>query len=135
MVAVGLMQALVVKMLPSMMNRLLTSWARPQRSTTELAGSSPIRAVPSRCQPALRRSLDDSTCRAPEASITSVARAMPCSSILSVFSLRAYSQRAPGMPWLSVSPASRTTRLCSSGKSSVITVMPTVWPYRSPNTS
>ena len=37
--------------LPSTTYRLGTSWARFQRSTTDVRGSSPILAVPSRCQP------------------------------------------------------------------------------------
>ena len=39
MVGVGFIQALVVKILPSIMNRLETSWVRPHRSTTEVSGS------------------------------------------------------------------------------------------------
>ena len=37
--------------LPPKMYRLATSWQRPSPSTTEVAGSSPILAVPRRCQP------------------------------------------------------------------------------------
>ena len=41
---VGLMQAPVVEMLPSITNSFGTSWALPRRSTTELAGASPAGA-------------------------------------------------------------------------------------------
>ena len=37
---------IVTKILPSTMNRFLTSWQRPQEFTTEFLGFSPIRAVP-----------------------------------------------------------------------------------------
>src|SRR5690606_28441332 len=51
MVLVGFTAAAVTKMLPSMMNRLRTSWQRPHALTTERSGSVPMRAVPIRCQP------------------------------------------------------------------------------------
>jgi len=51
MVAVGLTPPLVGRLLPSTMKRLSTSWARWEPSTTERAGSEPMRAVPRRCQP------------------------------------------------------------------------------------
>src|SRR5262249_19840539 len=55
-VAVGFMALGVGQKLPAKMNRLGMSWARPQASTTELPGSTPILAVPSRCQPVSRMS-------------------------------------------------------------------------------
>ena len=48
MVLVGLTAPAVTNTLPSMIPRLGMSWHMPQRSTTEVAGSSPMRAVPSR---------------------------------------------------------------------------------------
>src|SRR5262249_51106531 len=48
MVEVGFTPALVTMTLPSTMYRLGTSWHRPSPSTTEVAGSLPMRAVPIR---------------------------------------------------------------------------------------
>ena len=74
MVAVGFMPLEVGQMLPSKMNKLGMSCERPQASTTELPGSTPILAVPSRCQPVSRMS---------GATIVSYAPAAPCSWISS----------------------------------------------------
>src|SRR5207253_7600623 len=50
-VEVGLTPEEVTKQLPSTTYRFGTSWARFHRSSTDVSGSSPIRAVPRRCQP------------------------------------------------------------------------------------
>src|SRR6185312_15989699 len=47
-VEVGFTPPDVTQMLPSTMNRFLTSWQRPQALTTDRSGSLPMRAVPSR---------------------------------------------------------------------------------------
>ena len=87
MVLVGFTPPEVTKMLPSTMKRFFTSWLRPQEFTTEVSASSPMRAVPSRCQPAKRAGPPPVTSIAPAASIASVARATPWSSIRRLFSL------------------------------------------------
>src|SRR4029450_13498944 len=53
-VAVGFIPDAVGHVLPPKTYPLGTSWHRPWPSTTDVAGSSPIRVVPSRCQPVLR---------------------------------------------------------------------------------
>src|SRR6266478_417482 len=59
MVEVGFTPPEVTQILPSTMNRFFTSWQRPHSLTTEHSGSVPMRAVPSRCQPAIQdRALD-----------------------------------------------------------------------------
>src|SRR5260370_29269564 len=50
MVEVGFTPPDVTTTLPSTTNRFFTSWDRPHSFTTERSGSTPIRAVPSRCQ-------------------------------------------------------------------------------------
>ena len=77
----------VTKMLPSTTNRFFTSWLRPQLFTTEVAGSSPMRAVPIRCQPVGRTGPAPMTSLAPAARITSSPRSSPCCISFKLFSL------------------------------------------------
>ena len=53
---VGLTPTEATNTLPSLMNRLRTSWLRPRSLTADATGSHPMRAVPSRCQSATRQS-------------------------------------------------------------------------------
>jgi hypothetical protein len=76
-VRVGFTAAAVTKMLPSTMNRFLTSWLRPHSFTTDRAGSVPIRAVPIKCQPPSGTGASDQTSCAPAARRISLARATP----------------------------------------------------------
>src|SRR6266436_4199544 len=78
MVEVGLTPPEVTNTLPSTMNRFFTSCERPHSLTTERAGSVPIRAVPSRCQPPYRMGLLTQMSVASAAARTSSAWAMPC---------------------------------------------------------
>ena len=73
-VEVGFTPPEVTKMLPSTMNRFFTSWLRPQEFTTERAGSLPMRAVPSRCQPPYTTGRTAWMCRAPAAARISLPR-------------------------------------------------------------
>jgi hypothetical protein len=87
MVLVGFTAAAVTKMLPSMMNRLRTSWQRPRSLTTEVSGSVPMRAVPIKCHPATCSGAWAIVSFAPAACSTSAARATLCSSMRVLFSL------------------------------------------------
>src|SRR4029077_10774825 len=85
-VEVGFTPPEVTNRLPSTMNRFFTSCDRPHSLTTERAGSSPMRAVPRRCQPPYRIGLLTQMSVASAAARISFARAMPCSIIRAVFS-------------------------------------------------
>jgi hypothetical protein len=73
--------------------------------TTERCGSVPMRAVPSRCQPAMRigPSVNTSTGGAGRRQDLLGAAAMPCCSMRAVFSLIRYVIFGAGMPCASVS--------------------------------
>ena len=86
-VAVGFTPVEVTKLLPSKTKRLGMSCERPHWSTTESDRSSPIRALPSRCQPLSRTTGTTSVLSAPAASCASTARAMWKSSSFWLFSL------------------------------------------------
>ena len=59
---------------PSEMNRFFTSWVRWYLSITEVAGSLPMRQVPSRCTPPRASPTGSiSICLAPAASMISAA--------------------------------------------------------------
>ena len=87
MVEVGFTPPEVTKTLPSTMKRFFTSCERPHSLTTERAGSVPIRAVPSRCQPPQGIGLLVQMSAAPATSRISRPRASPCSIIFRLFSL------------------------------------------------
>ena len=83
-VLVGLADPAVTKTLPSMTPRLAMSWAMPKRSTTDVAGSSPMRAVPMRWPLGIGYVASVST--APAARSDSAARSAMKSSMRRLFS-------------------------------------------------
>src|SRR2546426_863603 len=100
------------------MTRLGTSWERLKRSATDVRGSSPIRAVPSRCHPQIGARPKSRTLFAPAASSTWRAWAIMSRPSLRLFSFNSWWVRTPGMPKSSRCAQSSSTRLVSSGRSS-----------------
>ena len=115
-VLVGFIPLAVGKTLPSMTPRLRTRWVNPQRSQTDVAGSSPIRVVPMKWP--LARARTTLMSAQPASASDSRARSACHASMSLGVVARAVADATPGQAGAVDDRRPRVTRLSSSGRSS-----------------